>query len=56
MKEFQERLDMERQIWEENFKKEKVRGPFFDLSSLAFFLKLPLLVTRLQLHIVSAIK
>lgn len=24
MKEFQERLDIERQIWEENYKKEKV--------------------------------
>lgn len=24
MKEFQERLDVERQIWEENYKKEKV--------------------------------
>lgn len=52
MKEFQERLDVERQIWEESYKKEKVRELFFDLSSLEFVLKLLYIVTRLQIHIV----
>lgn len=52
MKEFQERLDIERQIWEENYKKEKVTDQFFVLSSPAFFLQVPLIVTKLQLHTV----
>lgn len=56
MKEFQERLDMERQIWEENYKKEKVTDLVFVLSSPASFLKPPRIVTRLQLHAVGDIE
>lgn len=43
MREFQERLDVERHIWEENYKKEKVRDLQHSLFQQGGFTLDPLL-------------